>query len=119
MKKLEIKYNEKWDIYSFVREKYLENQPEEKVRQEFVCKLVNEYWYTLEQMAEEIKLTSSQRWTWRASADLVIWKTKEDKINNKIAFLVVELKAWYLDLKVEDCYQGIIMQLGAGLNFLQ
>lgn len=105
-KKIELKYNESWKIYSFIREKYLENQPEEKVRQEFVIKLVNEYWYSLEQMLEEIKLTSSQRWTWRASADLVIWKTKEDKNNNKTAFLVVELKARYLDLKVEDCYQG-------------
>jgi len=104
-KKLEVKIKD-WKIYSFVREEYLENQPEEKVRQEFVAKLVNEYWYSLEQMREEIKLTTSLRWTWRASADLVIWKTKEDMQNNKTAFLVVELKAWYLDLKVEDCYQG-------------
>lgn len=102
---LELKYKD-WKIYSFIRDKYLVDEPEEKVRQEFVCKLVNEYWYSLEQMWEELKLTTSQRWTWRASADLVIWKSKEEKLANKIAFLVVELKAWYLDLKVEDCYQG-------------
>lgn len=102
---LELKYNKEWKVYSFIREEYFEVTPEEIVRQEFVCKLVNEYWYSLDQMAEEIKITTSQRWTWRASADLVVWKTKEEKDKNKIAFLVVELKASYLNLKVEDCYQ--------------
>lgn len=102
---LEVKNNDKWQIYSFIRDKYLESTPEEIVRQEFVCKLVNEYWYSLEQMDEEVKLTTSQRWTWRASADIVVWKTKQEKNNELTAFLVVELKASYLNLKVEDCYQ--------------
>jgi len=103
---LELKYNNKWQIYSFIRDKYLETTPEEIVRQEFVCKLVSDdYWYSIEQMDEEVKLTTSQRWTWRASADIVVWKTKEEKLSNSTAFLVVELKASYLNLKVEDCYQ--------------
>ena len=103
--KLEVQIKDN-KIFSFIRNKWLELQPEEEVRQEFVAKLVNEYWYSLEQMAEEIKLSTSQRWTWRASADLVIWKTKEDKQNNKTAFLVCEFKAKTLRLKPEDCYQG-------------
>ena len=57
-------------------------------------------------MKQEVKLTSSKRGTGRASADLVIWKSKEEKQNNKTAFLVVEFKAEDLKLKVEDCYQG-------------
>ncbi|OIR25532.1 DNA methyltransferase [Bathymodiolus thermophilus thioautotrophic gill symbiont] len=57
-------------------------------------------------MDQEVKLTSSQRGTGRASADLVVWKTEEEKRGNKTAFLVVELKAENLKLKVEDCYQG-------------
>lgn len=102
---IELKYNDKWQIYSFIRGRYLEETPEEKVRQEFVCKLKNEYWYSLEQMDEEVLLTNSSRWTWKARADIVVWKTKEEKILNKTAFLVVELKASYINLKVEDCYQ--------------
>ncbi len=102
---LEIKYDKNWKIYSFIREKYLEATPEEKVRQEFVCKLVNEYKYSIEQMNEEVLLTTSSRWTGKARADIVVWKTKEEKLANKIAFLVVELKASYINLKVEDCYQ--------------
>ena len=103
--KLAVKY-ENNKIYAPLKNKYLEAKPEEKVRQQFICDLVNDYGYTLEQMDQEIKLTSSQRGTGAARADLVIWKTKEDKIKNKLAFLVVEFKADNLKLKVEDCYQG-------------
>jgi type I restriction enzyme M protein len=93
-------------IYSAIRKKYLDAQPEEVVRQEFICKLINDYGYSLSQMDEEVKLTTSVRGTGRASADIVIWKSEQEKKKNKTAFLVVELKADYLKLKVEDCYQG-------------
>ncbi len=71
-----------------------------------MCKLINEYGYSLEQMDEEVKLTSSSRGTGRASADLIVWKSEEEKKKNKTAFMVIELKADNLKLKVEDCYQG-------------
>ena len=93
-------------IFAPLANKYLKAMPEEVVRQEFICKLIYEYGYSLEQMAQEVKLTTSQRGTGRASADIVIWKNEEEKKANKTAFLVVELKADYLTLKVEDCYQG-------------
>ncbi len=107
-KQIKIKYEDstKKKIFSHIRNKYLDTQPEEIVRQEFVCKLVNEYGYSLSQMAEEVKLTTSLRGNGRASADIVVWKSEEDKKKKKIAFLVVELKAPNLALKVEDCYQG-------------
>ncbi len=93
-------------IYAPLTKKWLLNQPEELVRQEFICKLVNDYGYSLKQMDQEVKLTTSVRGTGRASADLVIWKSEEEKKKKKTAFLVVELKANNLKLKVEDCYQG-------------
>ena len=96
----------KKQIFSPIRNKYLDAQPEEIVRQEFVCKLINVYGYSLSQMDEEVKLTTSQRGTGRASADIVVWKNEDEKKKKKTAFLVVELKAPELRLKVEDCYQG-------------
>lgn len=104
---LELKIDEKKNkIFAPLKNKELDALPEEIVRQEFICKLVNEYGYSLKQMDQEVKLTKSVRGTGRASADLVIWKSEEDKKKNKTAFLVVELKAKSLKLKVEDCYQG-------------
>jgi len=105
MNKIELK-EENGKIFSHIRNKWLEKTPEEIVRQNFVCRLVNEYGYSIDQMDEEVKLTTSQRGTGRASADLVIWKTKEEKNKNKPAFIVFEFKAANLNLKVEDCYQG-------------
>ncbi len=104
---LEVQYkNNKREIFAPLKDRWLEAKPEEIVRQDFICKLINEYGYSLEQMAQEIKLTTSQRGTGRASADLVVWETEEEKRKKKTAFLVVELKAENLKLKVEDCYQG-------------
>lgn len=100
------KDNTKKFIYSAIRKDYFVAQPEEIVRQEFVCKLINDYGYSLSQMDEEVKLTTSQRGTGRASADIVIWKNEDEMKKKKTAFLVVELKADTLRLKVEDCYQG-------------
>jgi len=105
--KLELKIDKKKNkVFAPLKNKELDAQPEEIVRQEFICKLVNEYGYSLKQMDQEVKLTKSVRGTGRASADLVIWKSEEDKKKKKTAFLVVELKAKSLKLKVEDCYQG-------------
>lgn len=104
---LEIKIDEKRNkIFAPLKNYELDALPEEIVRQEFICKLVNDYGYSLKQMDQEVKLTKSVRGTGRASADLVIWKSEEDKKKKKTAFLVVELKAKSLKLKVEDCYQG-------------
>lgn len=49
--------------------------PEEKVRQEYIKILVENYGYSLDQMAQEIKVNNSQRGQGKARADIVIWKS--------------------------------------------
>ena len=71
---LKVKYDKNGKILAPLIDKYLEPTPEEKVRQNFICKLVNDYGYSLNQMSQEVKLTTSKRGTGRASADLVVWK---------------------------------------------
>lgn len=61
--------------------------PEEKVRQEYIKILVENYGYSLDQMAQEIKVNNSQRGQGKARADIVIWKSKQDKIESKAAFI--------------------------------
>lgn len=63
--------------------------PEEKVRQRYIRTLVNDYGYSLEQMAQEKKVTNSQRGQGAARADIIVWKSEEEKIQNKSAFIVV------------------------------
>jgi len=94
-------------IFAILKNKWLEVKPEEIVRQKFIAKLIDEYGYEPEQMAQEMKVSNSKRGSGKAQADIVIWKTKEDKNQKKSAFLVVECKASTVKLKLEDCYQGM------------
>ena len=83
---------EKSKIWSHIRQKWLEETPEEAVRQEYLCVLVNEYGYSVEQMDEECH-PPGKRGNKHARADFVIWRTLEDKKAGKTALIVVECKA--------------------------
>ena len=112
--KIQIKDNK---IYSFIRDAWLIFTPEEQVRQQYVAKLVNFYGYSLEQMAEELKVNNSKRGQGKARADIVIWKSKKEKIDKKSAFIVVECKAEKITVKKEDYYQGANYAAWAGASF--
>lgn len=104
-------------IYSPLRDKWLVLTPEEQVRQSYICRLVNVYGYDLEQMDEELKVNNSHRGQGKARADIVIWKSKEDKKNNKAAFIVVECKAETVKIRQEDYYQGANYAAWSGASF--
>lgn len=104
-------------IYSFIREKWLVCTPEEEVRQNFICVLINKFGYKIEQLGEELQVNNSQRGQGQARADIVVWKSKEDKINNKSAFIVVECKAENVKIHEEDYYQGYNYAAWAGASF--
>lgn len=116
MSNLEIR-KENGKIYSFIRDKWLVCTPEEEVRQNFVCTLVNVFGYLVEQMAEEIQLTNSHRGQGQARADIVVWKSPIDKANNKSAFIVVECKAENVKIHEEDYFQGFNYAAWAGASF--
>ena len=91
--------------------------PEEKVRQEYIKILVENYGYSLDQMAQELKVTNSQRGQGKARADIVVWKSKADKDASKAAFIVVECKAENVRIREEDYYQGYNYASWAGASF--
>lgn len=113
---MEIK-KENGKIYSPIRNKMLVCTPEEEVRQGFICTLVNEYGYSIEQMDEEIQVNNSQRGQGRSRADIVVWKSKEDKETGKAAFIVVECKAENVKIHEEDYFQGYNYAAWAGASF--
>lgn len=94
-------------IFCPLKNKWLVAKPEERVRQKYITILVNEYGYSLDQMAQEEKVNNSSRGQGKARADIVIWKSKADKDAKKAAFIVVECKAENVKLRVEDYYQGL------------
>lgn len=118
MSKLEYQFNEKSNqIFSPLNNKWLICTPEEEIRQKFICVLVNEYGYSLSQMAQELSLTNSSRGTGRARADIVIWKSQQAKLNNEHASIVIECKSDNVTIQPEDYYQGLNYVTWAGADF--
>lgn len=116
MSKIEIR-RDGGKIYCPLTDSYHIETPEEKVRQEYIVKLVNEYGYSLDQMAQEIKVNNSQRGQGKARADIVVWRSKKDKDESKAAFIVVECKAENVHIREEDYYQGYNYASLAGARF--
>jgi len=91
-------------IYSPVRRMWLVETPEERVRQEFLCVLVNEYGFALDQVDEEINTTG--RGTGQARADFAIWRTAADKAEDRTPFIIVECKSDNVKISARDYRQG-------------
>lgn len=102
---LEIKRDiNKRKIWSHIRSKWLVETPEETVRQEYLLVLVNEYSFSLDQIAEELDLTG--RGSASARADFVIWRTVKDKADDNAPFIVIECKSDNVTIKSRDYSQG-------------
>lgn len=91
-------------IFSPVRQKWLPLTPEERVRQEYLQILIQEYDYRLDQIGEEIDVTGSG--SAQARADLVIWRTAQDKLDQKTPFIIIECKSDNVAFKAKDYAQG-------------
>ena len=111
---IQIKDNK---IFAPLKDKWLVTKPEEIVRQKYICRLVDSYGYSLDQMAQELQVTNSQRGQGAARGDIVIWRNKKDKQNSKSALIVVECKAESVTIHQEDYYQGYNYAAWAGADF--
>lgn len=100
---LALQYDKQGRIYSFLGDKHKVATPEEKVRQAFVCTLVNAYGYELAQMGEEMSVKDGKGST---RADIVIWKSIKDKQEKKSPLIIIECKADNVRISEEDYKQG-------------
>ena len=95
---------------------WLTETPEERVRQEYLCTLVNEYGYALDQIAEEKDVTG-HRGAGKARADFIIWRTPQDKTDRNSPLIMVECKSDNVTIKEADYYQGESYARQAGAPF--
>ena len=101
---LSVKTDDNGRIFSHIRQKWLVETPEERVRQAYVVTLHNEYGFDLAQMDEELHVAG--RGSARARADVVIWRTAQDKADAKAPLIVVECKSDNITIKTADYAQG-------------
>jgi type I restriction enzyme M protein len=102
---LSVKTNDKGQIFSHIRQTWFAETPEERVRQSYVVTLNNEYGFNLDQMDEEVQ-TLAVRGGRGARADVVIWRTAQDKTDRKSPLVVVECKADNITIEAADYAQG-------------
>jgi type I restriction enzyme M protein len=91
-------------IWSHIRKKWLNETPEETVRQDYLCVLVNEYGFNLDQIDEEREVTG--RGAGHARADFIIWRTTKDKAESRNPLIIVECKSDNVTIKPDDYSQG-------------
>ena len=113
---MELKINGN-KIFAPLKNKDLVLTPEERVRQEYICRLVNHYGYNLSQMDQELQVNNSHRGQGKARADIVVWKSASAKSNEDAATIVVECKAEHITIREEDYFQGYNYAAWAGADF--
>lgn len=111
---IQIKDNK---IFAPLKDKWLVLKPEEEVRQKYICRLIDNYGYSVEQMDQELQVSNSQRGKGAARADIVIWKNGEDKESSKSPIIVVECKAESITIHEADYFQGYNYASWAGADF--
>ncbi len=112
--------NNNKEIYAPLKGKWLVMKPEEEVRQKYICRLVNNYGYSLDQMDQEVPVVQGNgRGTGRARADIIVWRSKEDKVAapQKSPIIVVECKAESVTIREADYYQGNSYASMVGADF--
>lgn len=92
-------------------------KPEEEVRQRYICRLVNNYGFSLEQMEQEVLVSNTKRGTGGARADIIVYKNAEDKKKRKNAVIIVECKADNITIQVDDYFQGANYAAMCGADF--
>jgi len=105
-------------IFAPLKDKWLVDKPEERVRQEYICRLVNNYGYELEQMGQEVQVNTAQRGTGRMRADIVVWKSKQDKTEGNTPIIVAECKAENVTIREDDYFQGLNYASTTNADFL-
>ena len=93
-------------IWAPLKNKWLVLTPEEKVRQEYIERLKDNYGYSYEQMRQEVPVAEgNKRGTGRARADIVVWASPE-QVNKKAPVIAVECKADNINISLGDYWQG-------------
>lgn len=100
-------------IYAPLLDKWISNSVEEELKQKFICRLVNIYGYSLNQLGQDVKIKK------RYEADIVIWRNKLDKDKNIIPSIIitVECKAEHIKIKESDYSIGYNFASTINANF--
>jgi len=107
---VEIKNNK---IYIPLMDKWVKLTPEQKLKQEFICRLVNVYGYNLKQLGQDVEIKKRYR------ADIAIWRSEIDRQLHVVPSIIitVECKAEHIRIKESDYSIGYNFASTINANF--
>ncbi|GAA4100525.1 restriction endonuclease subunit M [Mucilaginibacter panaciglaebae] len=110
MMNVEIKGNK---IFVPLKNIWVDNTPEENLKQDFICRLVNTYGYEINQLGQDVDVKK------RYKADIAIWRSEEDKLKSSIPSIIitVECKAEHIKIKESDYSMGYNLASLVNANF--
>jgi type I restriction enzyme M protein len=88
---------------------------EEEIRQKYICRLVNVYGFTLNQMAQDFDYTIVT--TEKIKSDILVWKSEKEKNNQEKPIILIECKAESIIIRPEDYFKGIEISKLVGAEF--
>lgn len=100
-------------IYAPLLDKWISYSAEEELKQKFICRLINVYGYSLNQLGQDVKIKK------RYQADIVIWHSKLNKDKKCIPSIIitVECKAENIKIKESDYSIGYNFASSVNANF--
>lgn len=100
-------------IFLPLKNEWVKNVPEEKLKQEFICRLINAYGYKLTQLGQDIEIKK------RYKADIAIWRSEQEKLKNSIPSIIitVECKAEHIKIRETDYSIGYNFASTINANF--
>lgn len=89
-------------IYAPILGKWVAATPEEKLKQQFILRLVNHYGYSMEQLGQDVVIKD------RYKADIGIWRNKAEKKKDKIPSIIIaaQCKAEHVSIHEDDYLIG-------------
>ncbi len=91
--------------------------PEEEVRQKYICRLVNTYGFSLEQIEQDFTFDTLKNHSDKIKTDIVVWRNIKEKEEKKNPIIFIECKSDTIVIRPEDFFKGVRIAKSIGADF--
>jgi len=89
--------------------------PEEEIRQNYICRLVNTYGFTIQQMTQDYDYSTLT--DKKINFDILVWKNETSRMDNEKPLICIECKSDSIIIIPEDYFIGIDISKQIGAEF--
>lgn len=111
---IEIK-NNKIRVPLKSKDEWVTLTPEEEIRQKYICRLVNIYGFSLNQMAQDYDYSNFTKE--KIKSDILVWKNEAALKKKEKPLIVIECKSDSIVIRPEDYFKGIEISKLIGADF--